>query len=181
MPHIVLPRKLICQIEGETFELSSGELPSRTESLVVLGEAGMGKTTLLRELTEHEGFKFVTAARLIATRDPKALIGNAEIAVIDALDEATATREGESVDRVLAALEAANSPRFILACRVADWRSATAPERISEVYGKKPLEVQIRPLETGQASEFLANSLGEVRAQEVVDHFVKRALGDWLD
>jgi predicted NACHT family NTPase len=108
-------------------------------SHVVLGEAGMGKSTLLRQLAQHDGYLFCTARALINSADKVQRFGNAKTLVIDALDEVAAQRQGDAVDLVLRALGELGYPRFILSCRIADWRSATALQGISDLYAAPPL------------------------------------------
>ncbi len=155
-------------------------LTADSRSLVVLGEADMGKSTLLEKLEGREGYSVCTARKLLIVPDPASLLGNAETLVIDALDEVSARGEGDAVDRVLAKLSALSCPRFIMSCRVADWRSATALEGISEFYCDTVLELHLDPLERDDAIEFLARSSRGDGAAETINHLEERGLsGLW--
>jgi hypothetical protein len=137
--------------------------------LVVLGEAGMGKTTLLGSLREHEGYAFCTARQLINAPDPRQFLRDATTLVIDALDEVSAQREGEAVDLVVRKLARLGSPRFILSCRVADWRSATARQAILDFYAEAPVELHLDALERPDAVAFLAETLKTEEAESVLN------------
>lgn len=71
------------------------------EPIVVLGEPGMGKTKLLKELSAKDGNVFCRAQQLINKPRPKTLLGDNERLVIDALDEVSAQSDGDAVDLVL--------------------------------------------------------------------------------
>jgi hypothetical protein len=149
-------------------------------SLVVLGEAGMGKSTLLMQLKDVDGFAVCTARKLIITPDPKLILGGASTLVVDALDEVSAQREGDAVDLILKRLAELGLPRFILSCRVSDWRSATALQGIADFYDRRPLELHLDPLARDDAIAFLAATLGVATAEETIDHLEVRGLkGLW--
>lgn len=180
---ITLERMLWHQAGGgsdERVRLRQSELIDLAEPLVVLGEAGMGKSTLLAWLAEQPGYAFCTARGLINRHDPGSLLGNASVIVVDALDEVVASRDGEAVDAVLRKLGELGYPRFVLSCRTADWRSATGAEAIREQYALKPLELYLEPLTESDISAWLTARLGSERAAEVSEHFAARGLGGML-
>ena len=155
-------------------------LTTDTRSLVVLGEAGMGKSTLLQQLAGYAGYVVCTARALINAPDTRARFGQASTLVIDALDEVPAQHDGDAVDRVVGKLAALGYPRFILSCRTADWRSATALQVLGELYDEPPLELHIEPLDRGDAVTFLSMSLGTTRADGVADYLEGHGLaGLW--
>lgn len=176
----MIERTLWYRQDDSVVELAQAELEQRTESLVVLGEAGMGKTCLLNWIALLPNHARCTARQLITRNDPASLLGTASVLVIDALDEVSAQKDGDAVDLVLRQLEKLGCPRFILSCRVADWRSATGVEAIREQYVAGPLELYLRPLTDQEAADYLSVQLGSARAQEVITHFVERGLGELL-
>lgn len=140
----------------------------------------MGKSTLLSQLKDVEGYALCTARKLLITPDPRPLLGSATTLVIDALDEVPAQREGDAVDLVLRRLAELGLPRFILSCRVTDWRSATAIQGIADIYDSPPLELHLDPLDRADAIEYLSHSIGNEEAERAIQHFEKRGLsGLW--
>ena len=90
--------------EGRT-EMSQNNLCTRTEPLVILGEAGMGKSHLLEWLATSPGYSLCTARRLIRSYDASTLLANAHTLVIDALDEVSSKNDGDAVDLELRKLD----------------------------------------------------------------------------
>lgn len=183
MTKLIRPRRLWYENKGEIVELDEAALIGRPEPIVILGEAGMGKTELARRLAEAGPDYAYCTARQLLRRGVRPLLGNADALVIDALDEVGAKGEGDSVDSVLERLAEADFPRFVITCRVADWRNATALSAMREDYpDRQPLVLHLEPLNSDDITSILADRLsqeGDVareRALEVVDHFEARNL-----
>ncbi len=176
----ILPRTLWYQEGREVMRVGNLFLRADPRSQVVLGEAGMGKSTLLLDLEGEPGYAVCTARALINHPDPAALLGDATTFVVDALDEVSARREGDAVDLVVRRLGKLRRPRFILSCRVADWRSATGLQGLADIYGAEPVELHLEPLERWEAVSFLAVRLGGDAAEATVAHLEERGLaGLW--
>lgn len=148
------------------------------DCLVILGDAGMGKSSLLAELASAGDACLCTARQLINRPDPRSLLGNATMLVIDALDEVPSRLQGDAVDLVLQKLGVLGFPRFILSCRVADWQAATSASAIREQYASPPLELHLEPFTRHQQHEFLANRIGTERAKKLLHHFEAHTLDD---
>lgn len=161
-------------------EISQEELLTEKRSLVILAEAGMGKTQLLRSLGKHPGYAYCTAKQLIRKARPEELLGNASVLVVDALDEAPSHQENDAIDEVLRKLDGQRCPRFILSCRVAEWRSATAISSITETYEQAPLQLHLKPFTTNEIQAFLTRKVGSQKSNEVLEHFENLGLSDWL-
>lgn len=173
----LIPRRLWqAQSDGNHKVVEQHELPSWTGPLVILGEAGAGKTCLLTWLADAAGYVFCTARKLTTTPDPARLLNPTHTLVIDALDELNTRRDGDSVDAVLRKLAAANYPRFILSCRVADWRSATSVQAIEEHYGTRATELHLRRLDADEAREFLRMRCGAAESARILQHLTARGL-----
>ena len=162
--------------DGKQFELNQAELLDQVSPVVVLGDAGMGKTTLLEEIGQEEGYKYVSARQLVRFKDTQNLLGDATCFVIDALDELVVQSEGDAVDAVLRSLEKVGYPKFILSCRVADWRSATSVQALEDSYKRGPQELFLEPIRRKQARALLAGDIGGDRAEAVLTHFERRGL-----
>jgi len=180
MMHEIIDRTLWYETQDGRAELPQGDLHTRTEPLVILGEAGMGKSHLLEWLATYPGFTSCTARQLINRNDPRTLLGHAKILVIDALDEVSSQKEGDAVDLVLRQLGKLDYPRFVLSCRVADWRSATGLEAIREQYPEEPLELHLVPFDDDDSVAFLSAWHGPETARAVVEHFNARGLNGFL-
>ena len=132
MNHIWIPRRFKRQGEKEDIILSQDELSALPESLLILGDAGMGKTTLLKWLEQQWGCTRLSARALLFKPSTFRLPDQTDVLLIDALDEVSESRVGSVLDSVLLKLGELGYPRFVLSCRVADWRGATGKVAIAE-------------------------------------------------
>lgn len=164
------------QEKDEKIVLPQAALKEKTQPLIILGEAGMGKSHLLEWLSEDPRYALCTATQIINRHEPRTLLGHADVLVIDALDEVVAQRDGDALNQVLQQLGKAGYPLFVLSCRVADWRSAIGRQAICEQYQNQPLELHLTPFSDQDAIRFLAARLGEPRAREVIAHYNARGL-----
>jgi len=172
----MIVRKLSGQTSQGPIELLQEDLLSYSGSVVILGEAGIGKTELTYWIGAQENFLRCTARQLISRTKAIELPSVETVLVIDALDEVGIRVEGEAVDLVLRALEGLGYPRFIMSCRVSDWRSATGRSAIRDQYGSEPIELHLMPFTARDAQTFLHKELGSDRASEVVRHFEDRGI-----
>lgn len=177
-----LPRTLWHERKRDIVRVYRSFLLGDRRSMVILGEAGMGKTTLFETFRDEQGYSLCTARQLINRHNPSSLLGDAHSLVIDALDEVSAQTEGDAVDLVMRKLGELGYPRFLLSCRVADWRSATAAQGIAEQYGTAPLELHLEPLSREDAAIFLTTSPGGdmAKAESALSSLESRGLeGLW--
>jgi len=177
--HSFLPRILRYHLNEEEREAPHSFVNEVDDNVVVLAEAGMGKSRLLEQFQSGDA-ALVSARKLVNAADPKKLLGSNTLLLIDALDEAPSVKAGDAVDGVIGALERCGYPRFILACRVDDWREATAKASIREHYGEEPLQMHIKPFDQDQIERFLTDGLGAEKAQATYKHYADRGLQDWL-
>ena len=175
-PDLYIPRRLRRRIGEKEILIADDAVLDLEGPIVVLGEPGMGKTTLMRRLAERAGSSLVRA-RTFARRSgggARAGLSPARL-VIDALDEVPAAGEGDAVDAVLRGLQQLCHPPFVLSCRVADWRSATAVREIEDEYGQAPIELFLEPFGQEEAVAYLSHCFGAGKARRLVEHFA--ALG----
>lgn len=156
------------------------DLLSKDAPLVILGEAGMGKSTLLGWLAQQPGCSFCTASMLKRSKHPEKLIKDGEFLVIDALDEVSVIKDGDVLELVLEKLDELNYPKFVISCRVADWRSATGVSVISECYDQKPVELLLEPFNKDDCYTFLGRLHNPQIATVTIDHFYERNLEELL-
>lgn len=173
MTRPIFSRTLWFQTDGGTVEtLRQADLPAKPQSVVVLGEAGMGKTELLAWLGEQPGYLFRTAKQLRNSGSSTALLlDNSTTLVIDALDELSSKNEGDAVDVMLQKLSDLGFPRFVMSCRISDWRHVTGSEAIKEQYPDlDPLVIHLQPLDEDDIHGLLTFELNgdAVRAREVI-------------
>ncbi len=157
-------------------EIQEDEILARSESSVILGEPGMGKSKLLQHLAEVAALPLYTARQLINRPDLRSLNAGRPLIVIDALDEVAAKREGDALDRVLQKLGVLDYPRFILSCRVGDWQAATSAEAIREQYPDAPFQLHLEPLDRREQLAILAAKVGNERAEALIEHYERYGL-----
>jgi len=174
--NLTISRSLLSHDGEQQQEFKQDQLLSAGAPIVILGEAGMGKSHLLAWIATHSGYSLCTARQLIIRHDPSTLLGEGNVLVIDALDEVNARKDGDAVDMVLRRLGQLNYPNFVLSCRVADWRSATAIEAMREQYSVEPKVFHLRPLTETDTLAYLSDCIGYGKAREVLYHFNNRGL-----
>lgn len=148
-----------------------------TGNKIVLGEPGMGKSELMRELGRRLGVEAVTAIRLMNARNPIKLVLVGKPLLIDGLDEAMSRREGDAIDAILAQLEAADAPPFILSCRSREWQ-ARSVTNLRQLYGTDPKILTLEPLNRIEAHAYLLAQHPSVDADHVLDHLAAHSLDE---
>ncbi|WP_447782412.1 NACHT domain-containing protein [Pseudomonas plecoglossicida] len=144
---------------------------------VVLGEPGMGKSELIRELGRRLDVQPVDAIRFMHSKDPSRFVVAGKPLLIDALDEAVARHEGDAVDSILAQLEDAGSPEFILSCRAREWQSRSA-NRLRQIYGVDPIIFSLEALNRAEATSFLEQRYPTANAEHVISHLEAHGIAD---
>lgn len=146
-------RKLRVVEEASEREILDSDLLGLERSVVVLGEPGIGKSELIGELGRAGGVATVSARRFMLSRNPGSYVTSGRPLLIDGLDEVIARDEKDAVDRVLAQLEDADCPRFVLSCRSREWQSRSL-RSLKEIYGAEPLVVTIEEFTREEARAF---------------------------
>lgn len=142
---------------------------------IVLGEPGMGKSELMRELGRRLAVEPVTAIRFIDARKPAKLVPEGKPLLIDGLDEAMSRREGDAIDAILAQLEEADAPPFVLSCRSREWQ-ARSVTNLRRLYGAEPKILTLEPLDRTEARAYLVAKHPSVDAAHVLDHLAAHSL-----
>lgn len=178
MTDTFVPRLLTFQYDRESVTLPDERVLTddrlRARPIIVLGEAGSGKSDLLRHWADD---KVVTAKQLIHDWP----IDNTRL-FIDGLDEVAGLKDGDALDRVLSRLKLQGNNDFVIACRIADWRSASATETIRSWTGVAPAELSIVPLDRDSVIQFLTLrcDFPEKAATELFTYHEERGLEEWL-
>ena len=118
--------------------IDQSEIAAFHEPVVILGDPGLGKSFLTRELGEWPRMKYIRAGTFVREANPDSLIGGDDRIIIDGLDEIASSAAGGAVEAVLRQLSAAGNPPFILSCREADWLGATDRIKIEDDYADTP-------------------------------------------
>ncbi|TGR08198.1 hypothetical protein EN833_18755 [Mesorhizobium sp. M4B.F.Ca.ET.190.01.1.1] len=135
----------------------------------------MGKSELMRELGRRLGISPMTAIRFINAKNPAKLALEGKPVLIDGLDEAMSQREGDAVDAILAQLEEAGSPPFIISCRSREWQ-ARSVTNLRQLYGADPRILTLEPFGWAEARAFLLARDPSVDADHVLDHLANHSL-----
>ncbi|AJB48681.1 hypothetical protein RR32_11310 [Acinetobacter nosocomialis] len=109
----MIKRTLWYQFDKEYLPVTQEDLPNMDNSLVILGEAGMGKSCLLEWLGSLDNFAYCTARQLLHRHKPSTLLNNKKVLVIDALDELSSSKDGDGIDLVLQKLGELDYPQFV--------------------------------------------------------------------
>ena len=174
-----LPRTLtFLDVAGQRQCISDSELANLPRPLVILGEPGLGKTSLLEALAARPGFILIPATKLVHWPASALVVPDGGALLIDALDELSAARDSDPVCRILGKLVEAGCPPFILSCRASEWSGAIARRDIAEDYRSKPLQLWLDPFTRETAVAFLARTLSADAAEFVIAHLGERNIPD---
>jgi hypothetical protein len=169
-PACYVPRHLRITDDKEQMRLvDESELLARVGPKIVLGEPGMGKSELIDELGRKLGVQPIAAIRFMLSKNPSGFVVAGKPLLVDGLDEAMARREGDAVDLILAQLENAGSPDFILSCRAREWQTRSVTN-LRQLYGAYPAIFTLEPLSRYEASAFLAQRFPKVDPEHVISH-----------
>lgn len=144
--------------------------------VVVLGDAGAGKSVLMEGLGGAPGAVFVRAASLVRMDNPAARLGLFDRIVVDGVDEVASAVTGGGVDAVLTKLSMLGNPDCILSCRVADWRGAADRSKLADDYGGDAVMLVLQPFDREDAARFLAIRFASLEAEVALAHLDKRGL-----
>ena len=156
--------------------IDQGEIATLTAPVIILGDPGLGKSTLTETLGDLPTMCYVPAGTFVRTAIPATLIKIGQRIVIDGLDEIASSIPGGGIDSVLTRLSEMNHPPFILSCREMDWRGAADRIKIQDDYGEEPVLLHLQPFDTGDALEFLSHQFPGLDATDVLDRLATRGL-----
>ena len=128
---------------------------AQSKPVVILADAGMGKTELMKELAKpsHIKTKYLSASDLVQKSVKRLSIQPDETLLIDAFDEIPSTKDSSGIDSVLNKLAELDYPKFILTCRSIEWNNSNKNEIQSDY--KDILTVNLTNLSREDAQHFL--------------------------
>lgn len=159
------------QHQGEESDILGQQRP-----VVILGEPGMGKTELLKRLSNDPNAEFVRAGAFLRWTNAQMTPGS--VLVIDALDEVAAKAEGDPLHNVPKKLAELGRPRFVLSCRSAEWQGASANREIADDYQKSAIEMWFEPIGSSDAAAYLARFKGKTEADRIITVLGEQGLSD---
>ncbi|MDX6806742.1 hypothetical protein [Terrihabitans rhizophilus] len=110
-------------------------------------------------------------------KNPERLIPPGNPLLIDGLDEAMSRGEGDAIDAILAQLEAAGAPSFILSCRSREWQ-ARSVTNLRQLYGADPKILTLQPFDFAEARAYLVAQHPTADAEHVLDHLAAHNLDE---
>lgn len=170
--------------KGESDNLKSiadDDLLSIEESVVILAEPGMGKTSLLEYLDNSDNtIKFTASSFVRRPLDRLTNMRNKTL-LIDALDEYQADSNSNSIDNILAKLYNLGSPRFILTCREIEWNEASNSV-FKDFYDEEPIVAHIEAFTRDDAIKFLTEHDNfDGNAEDIVFQLDELNLSDFYE
>ena len=163
--------------QGQVLIVEEAEILKKGGPKIILGEPGMGKSELIREIGGRLGIQPVSAVRFMLSKNPSSFVIPGKPLLIDALDEAVARREGDAVDLILAQLEYAGAPEFVLTCRAREWQERTV-NNLRHIYASQPAIFTLEALTRSEAILFLKQRHATVEAEHVISHLEAHNVAD---
>ena len=163
--------------EGRVSETSGTPLENftSTPAYVLIGEPGVGKTTVFKTEAEKQGDVYLPVRRFLKYDEQQ---WRGKTLYLDGLDESrVGTVDGRTLlDRICAKLDRLGRPTFRLSCRWADWLGANDKEHLKDVSPNSIVTViRLDPLSTDAIREILVRDHGVADADGFIES--ARALG----
>lgn len=165
---------------GDERTVTEDDFSAIDAPIIILGDPGLGKTELTKELEKRFGFKRVAGGTFYRNQNTAryATALNSKL-VIDGLDEITSSSGVSAIDEVLKKLSEIGNPNFVLSCRSADWQGSTDRYKIAEDYGAEPVTLHLQPFSYQDATTFLSSYDGSINADQVLDQLDKYDLSEF--
>lgn len=147
------------------------------EPIIVLAPPGMGKTRLMERLGAEANHRFIRATSFL--RQPPTMLSATTRLVIDGLDEVASVSDDDPLHQVLSKLLACGTPPFVISCRDAEWRGATANLDVAEEYGIQPRLLNLVALTRDEALAALSSVFEPARAQSALQRLEEVGLDEF--
>lgn len=184
-----ITRKLDYQTQDESGKLKIEVIEdsklldlSVSNTIVLLADAGMGKTLLMEKLAESSKYitKFLSASDLIQKSVDRLNIQSNETLLIDGFDEIPSTKDSSSINSVLNKLAELGYPKFILTCRSIEWNSSNKNE-IQNDY-KNILTANLKNLSREDAQQFLqSQGLSSENTSQLINQLEENSLSSFYE
>ena len=184
-----IPRNLKYEIPNnngklETITVEDFQLLDIAQSkpIIILADAGMGKTELMKELAKpsHIKTKYLSASDLVQKSVKRLSIQPDETLLIDAFDEIPSTKDSSGIDSVLNKLVELNYPKFILTCRSIEWNNSNKNE-IQNDY-KDILTTNLANLSREDAQQFLqSQGLFQENISQLITQLEENSLSSFYE
>ncbi|AMN66327.1 ATP-binding protein [Psychrobacter sp. P11G5] len=168
----------------ETIILEDSQLLDIAQSkpIVILADAGMGKTELMKKLAKqsHIKTKYLSASDLVQKSVKRLSIQPDETLLIDAFDEIPSTKDSSGIDSVLNKLAELNYPKFILTCRSIEWNNSNKNEIQSDY--AEILTVTLTNLSREDAQQFLqSRGLASENVSQLITQLEENSLSSFYE
>lgn len=175
-----IPRSMISS-KGTKDErvVNEADIAGLGRVVVLLGEPGIGKTELTKQISVSLGAIRVAAGTFCRTSD--ASINSDQMhgtIIIDGLDEIAASNSEPAIDKVLTRLSGLKNPNVIVSCRAADWTGVSNRAKFEADYGVTPIPVHILPFNSEQAKLFLVQYDAKIDANHLLSAVNRQGLND---
>ncbi len=167
--------------EGQDAQLFDSNAIERHEVYVLLGEPGMGKSTMFRALATQTGGHYLSAIDFLDLPLPDDF--KTKILFIDGLDEVNLQGTGHSsaVSIVRKKLAEHHIQRFRLSCRKRDWSDAKDREAIQRITSLPVRVYNLEPLNEQEISNILNKNHGVVDPDQFKSIAAEHQLSDLLN
>jgi len=155
---------------------------AQSQLIVVLADAGMGKTELMKELAKssHIKTKYLSASDLVQKSVKRLSIQPDETLLIDAFDEIPSTKDSSGIHSVLNKLAELDYPKFILTCRSIEWNNSNKNE-IQNDY-KEILTANLMNLAREDAQQFLqSKGLSAENVSQLITQLEENSLSSFYE
>jgi hypothetical protein len=148
---VPIPRRLSYRDDsGKTQTITQGMLLGLELPAIILGEPGMGKSTLLTWLASEMGVPCFRASTVIEEQDWGLLASHNRPILVDAFDEVVVRNDGDSIARLVPRLRQAKNPPFVFACRSREWLSSSSSS-LTLLYGQPPKVLTLEAIQFHEA------------------------------
>ena len=156
---------------GDRKEACLDNCLKQDKSIVILGEPGMGKTFVLRQILERSD-QYIWVPPDSLTRNPDRFRPKTsnQYLVIDGIDELPALEDTDVLHSVLKALAKIDYPKFILSCRSAEWKHVSSSHEIENDYGEPPEILTLLGITREEATDYLSQSCLNLDANATLEH-----------